>query len=214
MSGNASTISSTTKRMEAPCAGRGPEPAVRALTGADHAAGTSRGGSAGTRAARGPARRVRQRRRDGANHFITGAAKSKRPQEVPRGDQDARALLCAAVEAAIRARHPYELPEIVAVPISHGLARLSRTGSPPKPRVRAIERAASRRWRSAPALRARRCRLWRQSPSCCRRSRRFASRRAALDAQTVEARFAVADGYYLYRDKLHFAVEPGERRAA
>ncbi len=27
----------------------------------------------------------------------------------------------AALEAAIRARHPYELPEIVAVPFSHGL---------------------------------------------------------------------------------------------
>jgi periplasmic divalent cation tolerance protein len=27
----------------------------------------------------------------------------------------------AAVEAAIRARHPYELPEIIAVPITHGL---------------------------------------------------------------------------------------------
>lgn len=27
----------------------------------------------------------------------------------------------AGLEAAIRARHPYELPEIVAVPISHGL---------------------------------------------------------------------------------------------
>lgn len=27
----------------------------------------------------------------------------------------------AALEAAIRARHPYELPEIVAVPITHGL---------------------------------------------------------------------------------------------
>ena len=26
------------------------------------------------------------------------------------------------LEAAIRARHPYELPEIVAVPISHGLS--------------------------------------------------------------------------------------------
>jgi periplasmic divalent cation tolerance protein len=26
-----------------------------------------------------------------------------------------------ALEAAIRARHPYELPEIVAVPIAHGL---------------------------------------------------------------------------------------------
>lgn len=27
----------------------------------------------------------------------------------------------AALEAAIRARHPYELPEIVAVPVEHGL---------------------------------------------------------------------------------------------
>ena len=27
----------------------------------------------------------------------------------------------AALEAAIRARHPYELPEIIAVPIDHGL---------------------------------------------------------------------------------------------
>lgn len=27
----------------------------------------------------------------------------------------------AALEAAIRARHPYELPEIVAVPVAHGL---------------------------------------------------------------------------------------------
>lgn len=27
----------------------------------------------------------------------------------------------AALEAAIRARHPYELPEIVAVPLTHGL---------------------------------------------------------------------------------------------
>lgn len=28
----------------------------------------------------------------------------------------------AALEAMIRARHPYELPEIVAVPVTHGLA--------------------------------------------------------------------------------------------
>ena len=35
---------------------------------------------------------------------------------------------------------------------------------------------------------------------------RFSAR--LLDAQTVEARFAIADGYYLYRDKIHFAVEP------
>jgi periplasmic divalent cation tolerance protein len=32
-----------------------------------------------------------------------------------------RSGLYSQLEAAIRARHPYELPEIVAVPISHGL---------------------------------------------------------------------------------------------
>lgn len=32
-----------------------------------------------------------------------------------------RAALYAAVEQAIRARHPYDVPEIVAVPLSHGL---------------------------------------------------------------------------------------------
>ena len=31
------------------------------------------------------------------------------------------AVRYAALEAAIRARHPYELPEIIAVPIEHGL---------------------------------------------------------------------------------------------
>lgn len=35
---------------------------------------------------------------------------------------------------------------------------------------------------------------------------RFAAR--ALDSRTLEARFTIASGYYLYRDKLSFAVEP------
>ena len=34
-----------------------------------------------------------------------------------------RAVLYPRVEAAILAAHPYELPEVVAVPISHGLER-------------------------------------------------------------------------------------------
>jgi thiol:disulfide interchange protein DsbD len=36
---------------------------------------------------------------------------------------------------------------------------------------------------------------------------RFSAR--AVDPQTIEARFDVADGYYLYRDKLRFAVAGG-----
>ena len=43
----------------------------------------------------------------------------------------------AALEAAIRARHPYELPEIVAVPIDHGLPAylgwLAAETTPPRP---------------------------------------------------------------------------------
>jgi periplasmic divalent cation tolerance protein len=33
-----------------------------------------------------------------------------------------RQALYGAVEAAVRAAHPYELPEIIAVPVIHGLA--------------------------------------------------------------------------------------------
>ena len=36
---------------------------------------------------------------------------------------------------------------------------------------------------------------------------RFSAR--ALDDRTLEARFSVTDGYYLYRDKMRFALEPG-----
>jgi len=35
---------------------------------------------------------------------------------------------------------------------------------------------------------------------------RFSAR--ALDDRTLEARFSVTDGYYLYRDKMRFALEP------
>lgn len=38
--------------------------------------------------------------------------------------------------------------------------------------------------------------------------RAFAFSVQALDEKTVEARFAIADGYYLYREKLRFSLEP------
>jgi thioredoxin:protein disulfide reductase len=34
----------------------------------------------------------------------------------------------------------------------------------------------------------------------------------ALDASTIEVRYAIADGYYLYRDRFRFAVEPASVR--
>jgi len=38
------------------------------------------------------------------------------------------------------------------------------------------------------------------------RAFRFTAR--ALNPQTIEARFAIADGYYLYRDKIRFTAQP------
>jgi len=48
-----------------------------------------------------------------------------------------------------------------------------------------------------------------QSPDLLEPQRAFSFSARPLDATTVEARFAVADGYYLYRDKLKFGLEPG-----
>ena len=39
--------------------------------------------------------------------------------------------------------------------------------------------------------------------------RAFAFSARGVDERTVEARFVIAEGYYLYRDKLKFTVEPG-----
>jgi thioredoxin:protein disulfide reductase len=38
------------------------------------------------------------------------------------------------------------------------------------------------------------------------RAFRFSAR--ALNPETIETRFTIADGYYLYRDRIHFTVEP------
>ncbi|HEX9302428.1 MAG TPA: protein-disulfide reductase DsbD N-terminal domain-containing protein, partial [Casimicrobiaceae bacterium] len=40
--------------------------------------------------------------------------------------------------------------------------------------------------------------------------RAFAFMARGLDERTVEARFVIADGYYLYREKLRFALAPGQ----
>ena len=47
-----------------------------------------------------------------------------------------------------------------------------------------------------------------QQPKLLEPERAFAFSVQAVDENTVEARFAIAAGYYLYREKLKFAVEP------
>ena len=45
-------------------------------------------------------------------------------------------------------------------------------------------------------------------PKLLEPERAFAFSVQAVDDKTVEARFAIASGYYLYREKLHFSVDP------
>ena len=45
-------------------------------------------------------------------------------------------------------------------------------------------------------------------PKLLEPERAFAFSVQAVDEKTVEARFAIASGYYLYREKLKFSVEP------
>jgi thioredoxin:protein disulfide reductase len=47
-----------------------------------------------------------------------------------------------------------------------------------------------------------------QDPKLLQPERAFAFSVQAVDQSTVEARFAIANGYYLYREKLKFSVEP------
>ena len=74
------------------------------------------------------------------------------------------------------------------------------TGSSPRPR-----RLLDRRWLLALGL-ALSLPTAAQNPLPPDKAFRFSAR--LIDAQTVEARFLIANGYYLYRDKVHFAVEP------
>ncbi len=45
-------------------------------------------------------------------------------------------------------------------------------------------------------------------PKLLEPERAFAFSAQALDDKTIEARFSIADGYYLYREKLKFSVAP------
>jgi thioredoxin:protein disulfide reductase len=51
-------------------------------------------------------------------------------------------------------------------------------------------------------------------PKLLEPERAFAFSAQALNGNTVEARFAIANGYYLYREKLRFTVEPAALLAA
>lgn len=117
----------------------------------------------------------------------------------------------AEVGSVLRARHP---PNFRKLPLSPSAmdSPLISTGLPvARPARRAI---AERTLRLAVVLLALAGGGARGAapapPELLEAARAFALSAQGRDAQTVAVRFDVADGYYLYRDKLSFAVSPGE----
>ena len=111
----------------------------------------------------------------------------------------------AALEQALRAGHPYELPEIIAVPIERGLpayldwvaAETTKLETHRDLLPACLRSPLRRRRSSARRRRGRSARAREGVPLLGARARRGA----------VEVRFAIADGYYLYRDRFSFAAE-------
>ncbi|HVO87066.1 MAG TPA: protein-disulfide reductase DsbD N-terminal domain-containing protein [Casimicrobiaceae bacterium] len=67
-------------------------------------------------------------------------------------------------------------------------------------------------WASQPAIAA--GGLFSSEPTPLPPEQAFRLSARGLDARTLEVRFDVVDGYYLYRDKLAFAVQPGDLLAS
>ena len=125
------------------------------------------------------------------------------------GRRSRRAPCCIPRSRRRSARSiPTNFPKSSLSPSSHGLAPYLDWIAAETARADAARRSV------ALALVARRSSRWRPTPGCRREPQAAAAGAGvplsarALDDDTVEARFDVADGYYLYRDKLRFSVEP------
>ena len=133
-------------------------------------------------------------------------------QEVPVTIKT-RAERYAAVEAAILARPPLRTsgdPRCPHRPWPRTLPRLDRAPKPRRLSGCAGASCARRRWplgsRSAHGAAAA------AEPKLLPNERAFAFSARGVDERTVEARFVIADGYYLYRDKHQVHRRAGSAR--
>jgi hypothetical protein len=118
----------------------------------------------------------------------------------------------AALEAAILSQHhPYELPEVIALPVTHGLPEYLAWVADETVRQAAGEadfrgvNGTMIRWLFSLFLVLA---TWRMPTSSSTRRWPSSRVRAPSTGRRSKLRFAIAEGYYLYRDKFRFAVEP------
>jgi thioredoxin:protein disulfide reductase len=83
--------------------------------------------------------------------------------------------------------------------------RPTSPGSPPKPRQPPERRRSVAIVLALAALAAD---LAGAQPLPLAPDKAFRFNARALNPETIEARFSIVDGYYLYRDRIHFSVEP------
>ena len=118
-----------------------------------------------------------------------------------------RSAIYADVEAAIRSLHPYELPEIVAVPVEHGSAEyLEWVNARPLPRSVKVKFSVfwtSRRCCSSGSLRHSAA-----EPDLLEPDKAFRFSATADRRGSDRSPLRIAPGYYLYRDKFKFQAAP------
>ena len=111
----------------------------------------------------------------------------------------------AELEQALRAGHPYELPEIVAVPIERGLPAYLAMGRRRNQAVNRLLLFFLALILSAPALGQ--LPLGGSADDLLEPEKAFRFSARAVDGSTIEVRFRIADGYYMYRERFQFAAE-------
>jgi thiol:disulfide interchange protein DsbD len=88
------------------------------------------------------------------------------------------------------------------------------SGSPARRRSRDVPAAARRAFALASALILGAGASVAAQPKLLEPERAFALSVQAIDGRTLEVRYSIAEGYYLYREKLKFGVEPAALAAA
>ena len=127
-------------------------------------------------------------------------------------DQDHRRALPGARAAHARRRTPTNFPRSSRSQSSAACPR-TWTGWPPKPAAVKQTPVSFSLLVLCCAGAARSSSSASRPTSCSSRRRRSASRRARWTSDAVEVRFAIAEGYYMYRERFRFAAD-GPRRSS
>ena len=157
-------------------------------------------------------------------HIVPGVKSVYRWQGKVRRDDEVQLVIKSvachfdAIETLLREHHPYELPEIVAVRVDRGsqdylywiaseTSPVAREEDQPMNTMRSTQSFVMRVL-LALAVVASLCSAATARAAFLEPEQAFQFSAQVLDAKTIEVKYGIADGYYLYRERFKFALDP------